>query len=250
MRIHPLKTLLGLLILASLLRAPAQATFTQVQLVQSRTAGVCGINSGTFCSVSVAACGTNNVLVLVLFLAIGGTSSAVTGCGGTWQHATGCTSTPTDAEGEECWYNLSPNAAGTLIAATISVNSSRGADFYEFSSTGTPAFDAAASNVNGNAAATMQPGAAPTVTGANDVIIQGGFADASATISSVDTGYTLNTAAGSLSRGTATLTNTTVNTTPTFTLSTSVRFTASVISFRDAAAVTFHANQSVIVVGP
>lgn len=123
--------------------------------------------------------------------------------------------------------------------------------FYEYSSTGTPSFDSSNSTVNGNASANPQSGAAPAVNGTNELIVQGGYADAGISINSVNTGYTLFQVAGALSRGTASLVNTTVNTTPSFTLSSSARFTAGVISIHDnVGVVTYVTNVSVIVVGP
>jgi hypothetical protein len=215
------------------------------------------MNSGTSCTVTVSAIGSNHLLVLFVFLLINGAGTglvtAVNGGGGTWQQGSGpgCVLTPVDNAYVDCWYNLSPNTASTSIVATIngSGGTARGAVFYEYSSTGTPAFNASNASENGDSSANPQPGLGPNMAGSNNIAFQAGYADAGVTINSIDTGYAL-TSTGAGSRKAAVLENSTNTAAPSYTLSASARFTSSVMSFKDANAASFHSNVSVIVVGP
>jgi hypothetical protein len=235
-----------LVILLLLVSLPCWATFTQSQVVVNRTNSTCGITSGTSCTMTVTACGSNHLLILIVYLSSTSTASAVSGCGGTWIHATGCESAPTNGLVEDCWYNLTPNVGSTSVVATVPTGKASGGDFYEYSSTGTPTFDNANSTVNGNTANTSQPGVAPLVSGANEAIIQAAFAAGGANVTGINSGYTAQGANSPIRS--ASLINTTSTTTPTWTVASSQNLTGSVISFYDVPG--FHANVSVIVVGP
>ena len=189
------------------------ARITQVQQVT----GGAGCSSSTLksCTATVAPTGSGDILIAVFELQSSGSAVSAVSGGGAWVHAPNCAAS-TDSLDVDCWYVLNSTPGAAAITATVTAGSARGVEFYEFS-VGAGCFAAYdSSGSSGNNPASGQPGIALTLTGFNDVIVQG--IAAGATVSSINGGYALSTA-GASNRYAALLLNTVSGTAPMWTLS-------------------------------
>ena len=205
-------------ILSLLLCLAAQGSTNQITQVQQVTgsAATCGSSTGTSCAVAVAATGSRNILIAMFALQSGGSSvTAVSdSTGGTWVHAPNCYAA-LDAQDVDCWYVLSSTLGAVTVTGTLSTSGSgRAVEFYEFSiGAGCVAnFDNSGSRVD--IASLSQPGIGLSLTGTNDVMVQGIYGG---TVSSIGGGYA--EASGVNNRAAASLLNTISGAAPVWTLS-------------------------------
>ena len=154
--------------------------------------------------------------------------------GETWVHAPNCNVTSGSVD-VDCWYVLSSTAGATTITATLnSSGNGRAVEFYEFSvGAGCFAYYDSSGSANDSAASTSQLGATLTLTGTNDVIVQGIYGGS---VSSISGGYA--EATGATNRTAASLLNTISGNAPTWTLGTSGTSTVNAIALMEACSVS------------
>jgi len=204
----------------------AQATINEIQVVTSGTS--CSGTSGTSCAVTVAPTGPGNILIAMF--ASGTVSTVSDNAGNVWRRAPNCAVANVD-----CWYVLNSLSGATIVTGTLqTTNQGRGLEFFEFSiGTGCLAsFDSSGSA--SNSTGLSQPGITLTLTGTNDVIVQGIYAN-SLNISSISGGYT---AATTIDRTAAYVLNTTSRAAPTWTLSSSATANVNAIAISEACSVS------------
>ncbi len=202
-----------------------QSGFASITLVQHTItpSGTCSSTSNT-CTIAVSSTGANHAGVLLAENATGSsvTITSVSG-GGTWTRPAACHLFSAASGSINCAYTLSTTASATSITLTWSSATpgfSR-ISFYEYSSTTTSIIiDAGATAINAgsNATSTTPIGVSLTLTGANDVIVQG-IATQGATVSSVAAPYS-GFLASSTQFGSSNNLNTASSSPPTWTLST------------------------------
>jgi hypothetical protein len=183
------RTLLLFAAMLFLFPLTANASFT---FVQHQVNTACA--NSTTCAVTVTATGSGNALGLIAFPINNVTISSISG-GGTWASPSGCnTYSSSDGTGQACAYSLSSSSGATSITVTFSGASGGGQiEFLEFSFTAASVvLDPGATPANArNSGATQEtpvPGPALTLTGTNDVIMQGMAPSTSA--SAINLGYT------------------------------------------------------------
>jgi len=151
---------------------PAWASWT---LVQHPNNAAC---SGTSCSVTVSATGSGHLITVIVQpnTATNTTISSVSG-GGTYTHCTNCAASNGAGGAIDASYTLSSTSGATSISATLSQSggASWTMEVFEYSFTNGPiSLDASGNRVQTTNVANPA-GVALTLTGTNDVIVQGGW---------------------------------------------------------------------------
>lgn len=158
------KFILFLYILASPL---AHATFTMVQ----NPAFSCGASP---CTITISSTAANHLGVLIVLNDNGNAAdylASVSG-GGTWTVPAGCQNLG-NAGSTSCGYNLSLTAGVTSLVLTFNVNTGYEVQYWEYSSGDTFLLDTTGTIVDNTGSANPWPGVALTLSGSNDVIVQG-----------------------------------------------------------------------------
>ena len=211
-----------------LLALPCGATIAKVQIVP-KSSGC----SGTTCSVTVSAIGTSKHFGAIISDNNGGGNisiSSVSGGGGTWNTSASCNQYDGVAnDALSCAYNLGFTSADTTVTVTWSATCGSCIFlFIEWSYTGSSVSLDAISAADDTTSQTSQPGVTLTLTGTNDVVLQGlGNKDSTAI-----TTYTNRTVATTANL--ADLENTTSGTAPTWTISSAARVPVNALAIAEA----------------
>lgn len=168
------------LIAALLLPLSASATITLIQ----NPGASCGSSP---CTITFTATGSNHLGILTVLNddgAGGRYVSSISGAG-TWSVPAGAQANG-DSGAVSAAYCLSLTGGVTSITITFNVSAGYAVQFWEYSSTDTFLLDAVGTLVDNTGTATSWPGVALTLSGSNDVIVQGevNFNSRSFTISS------------------------------------------------------------------
>ena len=207
----------------------AQATNpSQIALVQEVTSGTsCSATSGTSCAVTVASTGTGNILIAMF--ASGTVTTVADSAGNAWLRAPNCAIANVD-----CWYVLNSLSGATTITGTVTSGTGRAVEFFEFSIGAGCLASYDSSFSASNLSSSNQSGAGLTLTGTNDAIVQGIYANSS-NISSVSGGYTL---ASTSNKTAAYVLNVSSGAAPTWTLSSSATANVNAIAISEACSVS------------
>jgi hypothetical protein len=205
------------LVLSLLICGAAQAKFTQVQ--EASGSAACLSSTLTSCAVTIAPTGSGHILIAVFELQSAGSSVSAVSGGGTWVHAPNC-AVSASALDVDCWYVLNSTPGAAAITAKVTSGSARGVEFYEFSIGAgcSAAFDSSGSSDN-STTTSGQPGVGLTLTGFNDVIVQGIYTGTA--VSSISGGYTVSAASSATNRLAALLLNTASGAAPIWTIASS-----------------------------
>jgi len=227
-------TLLLLVILAS---TPGWSTLTLVQSAFGNT-------TTTTCTISISAVGGGHLLVVWdgLFSAVG-TSNSVSDGTNTYTHCSNCrASDGTGTISGDMWYVLSSTLTGgaTTVTVTHSGNLSGFCYYAEYAFTAASVSVDASGSADDATGSATQLGVAMTLTGTNDVVVQGIVSGSGApTINSIAAGGTASftnpfihpapdrsAIAGAI--------NTTDGSAPTWTMSASARAVVGAMAFKEA----------------
>ena len=212
-------TLLVLACLSVLAFAPRQAwaTWTMTQHVISAT---CPTSNNPTCTVTVASTTAGDVGVIAYAADSGCTVGAITG-GGTWSTCTGC-SVDNSTVGYHLEARETLSLAGGATSLSLQINCTSNPwhfTFIELHTTLTPAFDVAANTGAENTGTNVstEPGAALSLTGANDAIVQIAGQDWSDNVTAITSPYSSYADVGN-PQAFATAINTSSGAAPTWTL--------------------------------
>lgn len=159
-----------LLLLLLLSVCPSWGTWA---LIQHPNTTLC--TAGTTCNLTVTSTGTGHVLIGVLLQATTTAAISSVSGGGTWVHPASCSASDTNGGSVDVAYVLSSTSGTTTITVTSTKSfvSQNGVwEVGEYSFTASPAvFDACGTPASRTTGTTIA-GAAISLTGTNDVIIQ------------------------------------------------------------------------------
>ena len=182
-----MKKLLLLAVLAGLWAAPARATIT---LVQQAASGSSCSTSATTCSITVSATGAGHFGIITTRHNSTVSLSSVT-TGGTWTVPAGCHLGLSGTGGASCAYIL--NLSGGVTTITVTWSSAPGQCgfvFREYSYTGSSvALDPSGGLGTRSSSTNPAPGVGLTLTGSNDLVVQGLAVGGTTTISGISSPY-------------------------------------------------------------
>jgi hypothetical protein len=224
---------------------PCWGTFSLVQSKANSTSATCGNGSTTSCTTgTITATGSGHLLTAMIYLhAIADDVSAVSG-GGTWAEATSCpVGDTTDTQIISCWYVLSSSSGATSVTATVTTGLARAIVFAEYSFTGASVSLDYNNGAFRSTSSTSQTGITFTLTGSNDVLVQGAFTGGN--ISAISGSYSGNLIQPALlTVGFAYVLNSVVTTAPTWT-TVSGRSTVAAMAFSEASSSTSQIHHKV-----
>jgi hypothetical protein len=216
-----MRRLLTVIFIMLSLAASGRATFSLVQKPSSSCSG-CSTATLTL----TQATGTGNLLILVVG-GTNGTSGDIStgtppGSGGTWVIGTTCHTTNGTVFGlSSCAWVLSSTGGVTSIFITFTATNTYRYGLLEYHYTGSSvAFDVAGTSVH-TSNTTSQVGPTLSLTGTNDVIINGVVMTVTSTITSISSPYTqppdISDTGSSQALGASSVLNSTTGTGPTWT---------------------------------